>query len=155
MEHSFNRTAAAAQLGLSLRQIRYRIARLNIATPAGTTTLMIWSEQTPCGEMAGTDWPASLFHSNLDHTQACRLTCCRAFHFRPDILAWACAATVHQPAGLGCTPIFQSIKFAGLCAFHRIPERAELWQFVSVDDGHGTRASPPTGAETTAMTTLR
>jgi two-component system response regulator PilR (NtrC family) len=35
MEHSFNRTAAAAQLGLSLRQIRYRIARLNIATPAG------------------------------------------------------------------------------------------------------------------------
>ena len=29
----FNRTAAAARLGLSLRQIRYRIARLNIATP--------------------------------------------------------------------------------------------------------------------------
>lgn len=32
-ETQFNRTAAAAQLGLSLRQIRYRIARLNIATP--------------------------------------------------------------------------------------------------------------------------
>jgi two-component system response regulator PilR (NtrC family) len=32
-EHGFNRTAAAAQLGLSLRQIRYRIARLNIVTP--------------------------------------------------------------------------------------------------------------------------
>ncbi len=32
-ETHFNRTAAAAQLGLSLRQIRYRIARLNIATP--------------------------------------------------------------------------------------------------------------------------
>lgn len=31
----FNRTAAAARLGLSLRQIRYRIARLNIATPLG------------------------------------------------------------------------------------------------------------------------
>ena len=31
----FNRTAAAAKLGLSLRQIRYRIARLNIATPQG------------------------------------------------------------------------------------------------------------------------
>ena len=31
----FNRTAAAARLGLSLRQIRYRIARLNIATPQG------------------------------------------------------------------------------------------------------------------------
>ena len=29
----FNRTAAAARLGLSLRQIRYRIARLNIAMP--------------------------------------------------------------------------------------------------------------------------
>ena len=29
----FNRTAAAAKLGLSLRQIRYRIARLNIAAP--------------------------------------------------------------------------------------------------------------------------
>ncbi len=29
----FNRTAAAAKLGLSLRQIRYRIARLNIVTP--------------------------------------------------------------------------------------------------------------------------
>ena len=29
----FNRTAAAARLGLSLRQIRYRIARLNIDTP--------------------------------------------------------------------------------------------------------------------------
>ena len=31
-ETSFNRTAAAAKLGLSLRQIRYRIARLGIAT---------------------------------------------------------------------------------------------------------------------------
>lgn len=31
----FNRTAAAARLGLSLRQIRYRIARLNIAMPDG------------------------------------------------------------------------------------------------------------------------
>jgi len=29
----FNRTATAARLGISLRQIRYRIARLNIATP--------------------------------------------------------------------------------------------------------------------------
>ena len=29
----FNRTLAAAKLGLSLRQIRYRIARLNIAVP--------------------------------------------------------------------------------------------------------------------------
>ncbi|MFM9881326.1 MAG: sigma-54-dependent transcriptional regulator [Burkholderiaceae bacterium] len=36
-ETGFNRTAAAAQLGLSLRQIRYRIARLNIATPAHDT----------------------------------------------------------------------------------------------------------------------
>lgn len=32
-ESGFNRTATAARLGLSLRQIRYRIARLNIATP--------------------------------------------------------------------------------------------------------------------------
>ncbi len=32
-ETGFNRTAAAARLGLSLRQIRYRIARLNIDTP--------------------------------------------------------------------------------------------------------------------------
>ncbi len=34
-ETGFNRTAAATRLGLSLRQIRYRIARLNIATPVG------------------------------------------------------------------------------------------------------------------------
>jgi len=34
-ETGFNRTAAATRLGLSLRQIRYRIARLNIATPIG------------------------------------------------------------------------------------------------------------------------
>ncbi|MGH6627776.1 MAG: sigma-54-dependent transcriptional regulator [Burkholderiaceae bacterium] len=34
-ETGFNRTAAANRLGLSLRQIRYRIARLNIATPFG------------------------------------------------------------------------------------------------------------------------
>ncbi len=34
-ETGFNRTAAAARLGLSLRQIRYRIARLNIAVPDG------------------------------------------------------------------------------------------------------------------------
>jgi two-component system response regulator PilR (NtrC family) len=33
LETGFNRTAAAAKLGLSLRQIRYRIARLNIVTP--------------------------------------------------------------------------------------------------------------------------
>ena len=34
-ETRFNRTAAAAKLGLSLRQIRYRIARLSIALPDG------------------------------------------------------------------------------------------------------------------------
>ena len=34
-ETGFNRTAAAAKLGLSLRQIRYRIARLNIDMPQG------------------------------------------------------------------------------------------------------------------------
>ena len=34
-ETGFNRTAAAARLGLSLRQIRYRIARLNIDAPTG------------------------------------------------------------------------------------------------------------------------
>lgn len=32
-DSGFNRTAAAARLGISLRQIRYRIARLNIAAP--------------------------------------------------------------------------------------------------------------------------
>jgi two-component system response regulator PilR (NtrC family) len=32
-EANFNRTATAARLGISLRQIRYRIARLNIAAP--------------------------------------------------------------------------------------------------------------------------
>ena len=34
-ETRFNRTAAATRLGISLRQIRYRIARLNIAMPDG------------------------------------------------------------------------------------------------------------------------
>lgn len=34
-ETGFNRTAAAARLGLSLRQIRYRIARLNIDIATG------------------------------------------------------------------------------------------------------------------------
>jgi two-component system response regulator PilR (NtrC family) len=34
-ESNFNRTAAAQRLGLSLRQIRYRIARLAIAAPGG------------------------------------------------------------------------------------------------------------------------
>ncbi|MOA62436.1 Bacterial regulatory protein, Fis family [compost metagenome] len=32
-EQGFNRTATAARLGISLRQIRYRIARLNITAP--------------------------------------------------------------------------------------------------------------------------
>jgi two-component system response regulator PilR (NtrC family) len=32
-ETGFNRTVAAARLGLSLRQIRYRIARLQIDVP--------------------------------------------------------------------------------------------------------------------------
>jgi two-component system response regulator PilR (NtrC family) len=32
-EAGFNRTATAARLGISLRQIRYRIARLNITAP--------------------------------------------------------------------------------------------------------------------------
>jgi two-component system response regulator PilR (NtrC family) len=31
----YNRTAAASRLGMSLRQIRYRIARLNIVMPDG------------------------------------------------------------------------------------------------------------------------
>jgi two-component system response regulator PilR (NtrC family) len=35
----FNRTAAAARLGLSLRQIRYRMARLNIDVPQGNDAL--------------------------------------------------------------------------------------------------------------------
>ena len=34
-ETGFNRTAAAARLGLTLRQIRYRIARLSIDVPQG------------------------------------------------------------------------------------------------------------------------
>jgi two-component system response regulator PilR (NtrC family) len=34
-ETGFNRTAAAGRLGLSLRQMRYRIARLGIAMPNG------------------------------------------------------------------------------------------------------------------------
>jgi two-component system response regulator PilR (NtrC family) len=34
-ETGFNRTAAAQRLGLSLRQIRYRIARLGIPLPGG------------------------------------------------------------------------------------------------------------------------
>ncbi|HYW58608.1 MAG TPA: sigma-54 dependent transcriptional regulator [Polaromonas sp.] len=38
-ETGFNRTAAANKLGLSLRQIRYRIARLNIVTPGGDNTI--------------------------------------------------------------------------------------------------------------------
>ena len=33
----YNRTAAASKLGMSLRQIRYRIARLNIVMPDGDT----------------------------------------------------------------------------------------------------------------------
>jgi two-component system, NtrC family, response regulator PilR len=37
-ETNFNRTAAAQKLGLSLRQIRYRIARLAIATPGSEET---------------------------------------------------------------------------------------------------------------------
>lgn len=37
-EMGFNRTAAAARLGISLRQIRYRIARLNIAAPHDSDT---------------------------------------------------------------------------------------------------------------------
>lgn len=37
-ETGFNRTAAAARLGLSLRQMRYRIARLNIDTPNNSDT---------------------------------------------------------------------------------------------------------------------
>ena len=37
-ETGFNRTAAATKLGLSLRQIRYRIARLGIATPGHEDT---------------------------------------------------------------------------------------------------------------------
>lgn len=37
-ETGFNRTATAQRLGLSLRQIRYRIERLNIATPQDNET---------------------------------------------------------------------------------------------------------------------
>ena len=37
-ETGFNRTAAAARLGISLRQMRYRIARLNIDTPHNNET---------------------------------------------------------------------------------------------------------------------
>jgi two-component system response regulator PilR (NtrC family) len=37
-ESSFNRTAAAAQLGLSLRQLRYRLARLNMDIPNNSDT---------------------------------------------------------------------------------------------------------------------
>ncbi len=43
-ENGFNRTAAANKLGLSLRQIRYRIARLNIVTPGGDNAI---DEQQP------------------------------------------------------------------------------------------------------------
>ena len=38
LECRYNRTAAAARLGLTLRQIRYRITRLNIPMPDGDST---------------------------------------------------------------------------------------------------------------------
>ncbi len=44
--NGYNRTAAALQLGISLRQIRYRIARLKIDTPNGST-------EDPCDGAAG------------------------------------------------------------------------------------------------------
>lgn len=49
LENGFNRTAAAARLGLSLRQIRYRIARLNIVTPGS---------EDPADELDAADDPA-------------------------------------------------------------------------------------------------
>ncbi|MDM0010316.1 sigma-54 dependent transcriptional regulator [Variovorax sp. J22G73] len=52
-ESGFNRTAAAARLGMSLRQIRYRIARLGITTPNGDLT------GDPHGDSSGEDGAGS------------------------------------------------------------------------------------------------
>ena len=46
-ETNFNRTATAARLGLSLRQIRYRIERLNIAAPQDSDPLAPPDAQDP------------------------------------------------------------------------------------------------------------
>jgi two-component system, NtrC family, response regulator PilR len=43
-EAHFNRTAAAQRLGISLRQIRYRMDRLNIVVPDGSGNLSTTSE---------------------------------------------------------------------------------------------------------------
>ena len=37
--YRFNRTAAGASLGLSLRQMRYRMARLNVSVGGGSDTV--------------------------------------------------------------------------------------------------------------------
>ncbi len=50
-ETGFNRTAAAARLGLSLRQIRYRIARLNILTPGNEDPASV-ADTDPAGHDA-------------------------------------------------------------------------------------------------------
>ena len=54
--HRFNRTAAGASLGLSLRQMRYRMARLGVksaATPAAPTASERGRRATPTGAPAG------------------------------------------------------------------------------------------------------
>src|SRR5574344_944473 len=46
-ENGFNRTATAARLGISLRQIRYRIARLHIPTPQDGEPCTDTDDRTP------------------------------------------------------------------------------------------------------------
>ena len=118
-ENGFNRTATAARLGISLRQIRYRIARLHIPTPQDGEPCTDTDDPHP--PEASADSVAVAAASCATHSHCPRPTTARAHQGGFDY--WWCIhqpATgefgtgavqqlVHQPARLGCPPYPASV----------------------------------------------
>jgi two-component system response regulator PilR (NtrC family) len=127
-ETGFNRTAAAQRLGLSLRQIRYRIARLAIATPGGDEPDDA-AVPDPHALWAG-GWYR--FARRLDSpnfgprpagAQSTWWWCIRSA-CRPAVRRRRGAAPVHQHAGLGRAPLFPADRgHAGVGALLRAARR--------------------------------
>ncbi len=141
-ETGFNRTATAARLGVSLRQIRYRIARLNIGVPNDQDF------KTRSAEMAGLQsvWEGGWHRGAVrlpspDFGPApwgpCRWwtwSSCIPSACRPGNTALALCSSCSPMPWIGMPhPYYQQIKGLQVSAHFFIERNGRLWQFVDCD----------------------
>jgi hypothetical protein len=155
----FNRTAAAARLGLSLRQIRYRIARLGITAPQRRCPCRRRPDPAPsrCGRAAGGAARRALPSPNFGPRPAgasIDLIVVHSISLPPGQFGGGCAGAVHQPLDWDAHPYFQQHSRAGgVGAFLHPARRRGCGSLSAATTAPGTRCRSYRGRAT--ATTIR